>query len=96
MGTMNRQLLDSQWPIPCMTLAQALTTIQTMADHSQKWHDGSSSSNVDSSSNTKGITAISHGALDLGSQGVFFIVFVLNGIEKEQQQHQVLNGVKKT
>ncbi|GKD50856.1 hypothetical protein Tco_1279832, partial [Tanacetum coccineum] len=61
---------------------------ETMADHSQKWHDSSSSSNVDSSSNTKGITAISHGALDLGSQGVFFIVFILNGIEKEQQQHQ--------
>ncbi|GJS25301.1 hypothetical protein Tco_0453933 [Tanacetum coccineum] len=35
LGTMNRQLLDSQGPIPSMTPAQALTTIQTMADHSQ-------------------------------------------------------------
>ncbi|GKC97369.1 putative reverse transcriptase domain-containing protein [Tanacetum coccineum] len=29
-----------------------------MADHSQKWHDGSSSRNIDSSSNSEGITAI--------------------------------------
>nr|GEW29890.1 hypothetical protein [Tanacetum cinerariifolium] len=33
--TMNHQLLDSQGPIPGMTPAQALTVIQTMADHSQ-------------------------------------------------------------
>ncbi|GJR57608.1 hypothetical protein Tco_1499770 [Tanacetum coccineum] len=41
-----------------MTAAQALTGIQTMANHSQKWHDGSSSRNIESSSNSKGITAI--------------------------------------
>ncbi|GKE07767.1 hypothetical protein Tco_1411318 [Tanacetum coccineum] len=35
LGTMNRQLLDLQGQIPGMTPAQALTTIQTMADHSQ-------------------------------------------------------------
>nr|GEY17115.1 hypothetical protein [Tanacetum cinerariifolium] len=58
LGTMNRQLLDSQRPIPGMTPAQALTTIQTMVDHSQKWHDGSSSRNIDSSNNTEGIAAI--------------------------------------
>nr|GEV70812.1 zinc knuckle CX2CX4HX4C [Tanacetum cinerariifolium] len=29
-----------------------------MVDHSQKWHDGSSSRNKDSNSNTKGIAAI--------------------------------------
>ncbi|GJS11839.1 hypothetical protein Tco_0368635 [Tanacetum coccineum] len=45
-------------PIPGMTHAQALTAIQTTADHSQKWHDGSFSRNVDSSSNTKGIVAV--------------------------------------
>ncbi|GKF13789.1 hypothetical protein Tco_0055251, partial [Tanacetum coccineum] len=39
---MNRQLLDSQGPIPGMTPVQALTVIQTMADHSKKWHDRSS------------------------------------------------------
>ncbi|GKA56233.1 hypothetical protein Tco_0755305 [Tanacetum coccineum] len=33
-GTMNRQLLDSQRPSPDMTPAQALTVIQTVADHS--------------------------------------------------------------
>nr|GFA61186.1 zinc knuckle CX2CX4HX4C [Tanacetum cinerariifolium] len=41
-----------------MTPAQALTAIQTMVDHSQKWHDGSSSRNINSNSNSKGIAAI--------------------------------------
>nr|GEZ76418.1 hypothetical protein [Tanacetum cinerariifolium] len=41
-----------------MTPAQALTAIQTMVDHSQKWHDGSSSKNIDSSSNSERIAAI--------------------------------------
>ncbi|GKD38369.1 hypothetical protein Tco_1258576 [Tanacetum coccineum] len=42
-----------------MTPAQALTAIQTMADHSLKWHDGSSSRNIGSScSNSEGIAAI--------------------------------------
>ncbi|GJU66174.1 hypothetical protein Tco_1252433 [Tanacetum coccineum] len=57
-GTMKRQLLDSEWPIPGMTPAQALTTVQTMAGHSQKWHDGTSSKNIESSSNSGGIAAI--------------------------------------
>ncbi|GJR28072.1 reverse transcriptase domain-containing protein [Tanacetum coccineum] len=66
LGTMNRQLLDSQGSIPGMTPAQALTVIQTMADHSQKWHDGSSSRNIDSSSNSKGIAAIVNTLYSLG------------------------------
>nr|GEX07635.1 reverse transcriptase domain-containing protein [Tanacetum cinerariifolium] len=37
LGTMNRQLLDSHGLILSMTPAQALTTIQTMADHSQNY-----------------------------------------------------------
>nr|GEX83860.1 hypothetical protein [Tanacetum cinerariifolium] len=41
-----------------MTHAQALMAIQTMADHSQNWHDGSSNKNIDSSSNSEGIIAI--------------------------------------
>ncbi|GJY73249.1 putative reverse transcriptase domain-containing protein [Tanacetum coccineum] len=45
-------------PIPVITPTQALTKIQTMADHSQKWHDGTSSRNVSSSSNTDGLAAI--------------------------------------
>ncbi|GKG20147.1 hypothetical protein Tco_0379948, partial [Tanacetum coccineum] len=43
--------------IPGMTLTQAMTAIQTMADHSQKWHDGTSSRNIISSSNTDGFAA---------------------------------------
>ncbi|GJY17379.1 hypothetical protein Tco_0388870, partial [Tanacetum coccineum] len=43
--------------IPGMTPTQALTAIQTMADQSQKWHDGTSSRNV-SSSNIDGLVAI--------------------------------------
>ncbi|GKD02049.1 hypothetical protein Tco_1172323 [Tanacetum coccineum] len=37
-----------------------------MADHSQKWHDGSSSRNINSSSNSEGIAAIVN---KLDSQG---------------------------
>ncbi|GJQ97702.1 hypothetical protein Tco_0008841 [Tanacetum coccineum] len=55
---MNRQLLDSQGPILGLTPIQALTAIQTMTDHSQKWHDGSPSKSVCSGSNSKGIIAI--------------------------------------
>ncbi|GJS06604.1 hypothetical protein Tco_0363400 [Tanacetum coccineum] len=36
-----RQLFDLQGSILNKTLAQALEAIQTMADHSQKWHDES-------------------------------------------------------
>ncbi|GKC34944.1 hypothetical protein Tco_1047328 [Tanacetum coccineum] len=53
-----RQFLDSQEPIPGMKPTQALTAIQTMADHSQKWHDGTSSRNISSISNTDGLAAI--------------------------------------
>ncbi|GJX45419.1 hypothetical protein Tco_0262095 [Tanacetum coccineum] len=57
-GTMNCQLLDSQGIILGMTPAQKLTAIQTMTDHSQKWYDGSSSMNIDNSSNSEGIATI--------------------------------------
>nr|GEX38585.1 hypothetical protein [Tanacetum cinerariifolium] len=49
LGTLNRQLLDSQRPIPDMTPTKALTAIQNVVDNSQKWHDGSSNRNIDSS-----------------------------------------------
>nr|GEW09463.1 reverse transcriptase domain-containing protein [Tanacetum cinerariifolium] len=45
-------------PIPGMTPTQALTAIQTIADHSQKWHDGTLSMSLSSSSNTDGLAAI--------------------------------------
>ncbi|GJW21578.1 hypothetical protein Tco_0032200 [Tanacetum coccineum] len=57
-STMNRQLLDSQGPIPGMTPTQALTAIQTMADHTQKWHDRTLSRSLSSSSNTDGLAVI--------------------------------------
>ncbi|GJY96628.1 hypothetical protein Tco_0513538 [Tanacetum coccineum] len=45
-------------PIPGMTPTQALTAIQTMVDHSQKWHDGTSSRNISSSSDTDGLAVV--------------------------------------
>ncbi|GJW03354.1 protein kinase-like domain, concanavalin A-like lectin/glucanase domain protein [Tanacetum coccineum] len=65
-------------PIPGMTPAQALTAIQTMADHSQKWHDGSSSRDIDSSNNSEGIAAIVNKLDSLGplSGSGFFASFL--------------------
>ncbi|GKA73082.1 hypothetical protein Tco_0779298 [Tanacetum coccineum] len=42
-------------PIPRMRPAEALTKIQTMADHSQKWHDDTTSNNIGSSSSKDGL-----------------------------------------
>nr|GEY53235.1 hypothetical protein [Tanacetum cinerariifolium] len=66
LGAMNRQFLDSQGPIPGMTPVQALLAIQTMADHSQKWHDGISSKNIESGINSEGIAAIVNKLENLG------------------------------
>ncbi|GJX99867.1 hypothetical protein Tco_0356886 [Tanacetum coccineum] len=64
--TMNRQLLDSQGPIPMIRPAEALTTIQTMADHSQKWHDDTTSRNIGSSSSKDGLAALVNKLDNLG------------------------------
>ncbi|GJR10417.1 hypothetical protein Tco_0793069 [Tanacetum coccineum] len=37
-----RQILDSKGAIPTMKAAEAKKAIQDMADHSQKWHNGTS------------------------------------------------------
>ncbi|GKC32590.1 hypothetical protein Tco_1039884 [Tanacetum coccineum] len=66
LSTMNRQLVDSQGPIPGMTPAQTLTAIQTMADHSQKWHDKTKSRNIGSSSSNDGLTALVNKLDNLG------------------------------
>nr|GEW76523.1 hypothetical protein [Tanacetum cinerariifolium] len=58
LNTMNRQLLDSHGTIPGMTPTQALTVIQTMADDSQKLHEGTLSRNISSSSDTDGLAAV--------------------------------------
>ncbi|GKB32055.1 hypothetical protein Tco_0871456 [Tanacetum coccineum] len=50
--------LSERGPILGMTPTQALTAIQTMADHSQKWHKWTSRRNVSSNSNTDGLAAI--------------------------------------
>ncbi|GKE77274.1 hypothetical protein Tco_1543394, partial [Tanacetum coccineum] len=45
-------------PIPGMTPTQAFTAIQTMVDHSQKWHDETTSRNVESNSSSDGLAAL--------------------------------------
>nr|GEZ20407.1 hypothetical protein [Tanacetum cinerariifolium] len=55
---MKPQLLDSQGPILGMTSTQALTAIQTMADHSQNWHDGTSSRGISSNGNADELVAL--------------------------------------
>ncbi|GKB63308.1 hypothetical protein Tco_0919494 [Tanacetum coccineum] len=45
-------------PIHGMTPTQALTKIQTMSDHSQKWHDGTTSRNIRSSSSNDRLAAL--------------------------------------
>ncbi|GJV00985.1 hypothetical protein Tco_1330255 [Tanacetum coccineum] len=57
LDTMTCQLLDLQGPIPNKTPTQALDAIQTTADHSQKWHDGSTSRKVNNG-RLDGIAAI--------------------------------------
>ncbi|GJT32226.1 hypothetical protein Tco_0922645, partial [Tanacetum coccineum] len=66
LSTMNRQLLDSQGPIPGMTPTQPLTAIQTMADHSQKGHDGTTSGNIGSSSSNNGLAVLVNKLDNLG------------------------------
>ncbi|GJV79803.1 hypothetical protein Tco_1515673 [Tanacetum coccineum] len=66
LSTMNRQLLDSQGPILGMTPAQAPTAIQTMADHSQKWHHETTSRKIGSSSGNDGLTALVNKLDNLG------------------------------
>ncbi|GJS71077.1 hypothetical protein Tco_0703918 [Tanacetum coccineum] len=45
-------------PILEMRPVEALIAIQTMADHSQKWHDGSTNRNIGSSSNKDGLPTL--------------------------------------
>ncbi|GJZ78228.1 hypothetical protein Tco_0642900 [Tanacetum coccineum] len=57
LGTSLKRLL-SKGPIPGKTPTPALTTIQTMANHSQEWHDGTLSKSLSNSNNTDGLAAI--------------------------------------
>ncbi|GJW69153.1 hypothetical protein Tco_0123577 [Tanacetum coccineum] len=49
-----------------MRPAQALIVIQTMVDHSQKWHDGTTSKNIKCSSNNDGLAALANKLAKLG------------------------------
>ncbi|GJZ37392.1 hypothetical protein Tco_0583583 [Tanacetum coccineum] len=51
-----RQILDSRGAIPSKTVADAKTTIQEMAEYSQKWHNGTS--RVRSTETSNGLVAI--------------------------------------
>ncbi|GJX11715.1 putative reverse transcriptase domain-containing protein [Tanacetum coccineum] len=53
-------------PIPEMTPAQALTAIQPIANHSQKWHDGMTSRYIRSSSSNDGLAALVNKLENLG------------------------------
>nr|GEY30518.1 hypothetical protein [Tanacetum cinerariifolium] len=53
-------------PIPGMTPAEGLTAIQAMADHSQKWHDGSPSRSISGSNNSEGMASIASKLDNLG------------------------------
>ncbi|GKB58995.1 hypothetical protein Tco_0915181 [Tanacetum coccineum] len=53
-------------PILGMTPAQALIVIQTMAEHSQKWHNGTKSKNIGSSSSNDGLAALVNKLDNLG------------------------------
>ncbi|GJT53788.1 hypothetical protein Tco_0988842 [Tanacetum coccineum] len=50
--------LTGAGPIPGIRPAKALIAIQTMADHSQKWHNESTSRNIGSSSSNDGLAAL--------------------------------------
>ncbi|GJU89146.1 hypothetical protein Tco_1301569 [Tanacetum coccineum] len=53
-------------PIPWLTPVQALTAIQTMADHSQKWHDRTTRKKIGSSSSDNGLAALVNKLDNLG------------------------------
>ncbi|GKB52763.1 hypothetical protein Tco_0903516 [Tanacetum coccineum] len=61
-----RQILDSRGEIPSKTVADAKTTIQEMAEYSQKWHNGTS--RVRSTETSNGLAAIQAQLNNLGRE----------------------------
>ncbi|GJT36472.1 hypothetical protein Tco_0926891 [Tanacetum coccineum] len=61
-----RQILDSRGEIPSKTVADAKTTIQEMAEYSQKWHNGTS--RVRSTETSNGLAAIHAQLNNLGRE----------------------------
>ncbi|GKF65817.1 hypothetical protein Tco_0192334 [Tanacetum coccineum] len=62
-----RQILDSKGAIPTMTSANAKIAIQEMAEHSQKWHNGTST-RTRSTENSDGLAAIQAQLNNLGKE----------------------------
>ncbi|GJW80228.1 hypothetical protein Tco_0144203 [Tanacetum coccineum] len=62
LSTMNHQLLTNPWD----DTTRALTAIQTIADHSQKWQDGTTSRNTESNSSNDGLAALVNKLDNLG------------------------------
>ncbi|GKB33325.1 hypothetical protein Tco_0872726, partial [Tanacetum coccineum] len=62
-----RQILDSKGAIPTMTAANARIAIQEMAEHSQKWHNGTSI-RTKSTETSDGLTAIQAQLNNLGRE----------------------------
>ncbi|GKC06187.1 hypothetical protein Tco_0997797 [Tanacetum coccineum] len=62
-----RQILDSKGVVPKMSATDAKKAIQEMADHSQKWHDGTSTRNK-SSNTSDGLAAIQAQLNNLGRE----------------------------
>ncbi|GJR58564.1 reverse transcriptase domain-containing protein [Tanacetum coccineum] len=61
-----RQIFDSRGAIPTMTTADAKTTIQEMAEYSQKWHNGTSRGR--STETSDGLAAIQAQLNNLGRE----------------------------
>nr|GEW14991.1 hypothetical protein [Tanacetum cinerariifolium] len=62
-----REILDSKGAIPTMTTANARIAIQEMAEHSQKWHDGTST-RTESTKTYDGLAAIQGQLNNLGRE----------------------------
>ncbi|GJS35998.1 hypothetical protein Tco_0534380 [Tanacetum coccineum] len=62
-----RQILDSKGDVPKMSAINAKKAIQEMADHSQKWHDGTSTRNK-SGNTSDGLAAIHAQLNNLGRE----------------------------
>ncbi|GKE97506.1 hypothetical protein Tco_0020857 [Tanacetum coccineum] len=66
LGILTRQILDSRSTIPSKTAADAKVSIQEMAKYSQKWHNGTSRSRSNKTSN--GLAAIQAQLNNLGRE----------------------------
>ncbi|GJU34412.1 hypothetical protein Tco_1182766 [Tanacetum coccineum] len=99
----------STGPIPGMRPTEALTAVQTMANHSQKWHNGTTSKKMGSSNSSDGLAALVNKLDNLGrdmkklkesihaiqaKQDEWLKTFCHN-LEKSQNHHdEIIQGLK--